>query len=119
MSHLMDYGHDWPPRTTHARRSLLRWLNEEKRRPRPGFDRFFWINTAVIVGMAVVCAIVLRLTDRPSPRLVVGNHHRRPTLKLSTTYGRARHPGSMTVELIRVPGLFDTRTRPSPRPTCR
>ena len=76
MSYLMDYGDDWPPHPDRGRRSLLRWLNEGKRRPRPGFDRFFWINTTVIVAVALACAITLRLTDHPSPRFVVGNHSR-------------------------------------------
>lgn len=72
----MDYGHDWPPRPPHSHRSLLRWLNDGKRRRRPGFDRFFWINTAVIVCVGMTCAVTLRLTDRPSPPFVVGNQSR-------------------------------------------
>lgn len=88
MSLLMDYGSDWPPR---ERRRLLRWLNEGKRRRRPGFDRFFRVNATVIVGVGVICALALRLTDRPSPPLVVGN-------RSSPTYV-VHHP--LAVEPIR------------------
>jgi hypothetical protein len=95
MSYLMDYGDDWPPRPVRGRRSLLRWLNEGKRRARPGFDRFFWINTVVIVGVAVVCAIAMKLTDRPSPRFVVGNQSPPPAHGKTFDHVRQHPPSSV------------------------
>lgn len=73
MSYLMDYGDDWPPRPPRRRMSLLRWLNDGKRRRRPGFDRYVIINVLLIVAVGAVCAVVLKATDRP-PRQFVVNH---------------------------------------------
>jgi hypothetical protein len=92
MSYLMDYGDDRPsPPPPPRRRSLLRWLNAPKRRRRPGFDRFFWINAALIAVAGVLCTVAVKLTDRPEPPFVVGNSTS-PTVASTPRFHHPGHP---------------------------
>lgn len=104
MSYLMDYGPDWPPPPRRGRRSLRRWLNAPKRQRRAGFDRWFWINASLMVGVVVVCALVLKATDQriPQTRVTFATPTPHPTTTArpnptsSSRPGRNDHPRTAT-----------------------